>query len=67
MALKFFPGTILLLKVDRFEEILNGIKIDEMVNDHLSSCNSTVLKKVCTNIAKNHLQLFATPTITTWP
>ena len=39
MAFKFFPDTILLLKVDRFEGILNRIKIDGMVNDHLSSCN----------------------------
>ena len=37
MAFKFFPDTF--LKVDRFEGILNRIKIDEMVNDHLSSCN----------------------------
>ena len=40
MAFKFFPDTILLLKVDGFEGILNRIKIDGMVNDHLSSCNS---------------------------
>ena len=40
MALKFFPETILLLKVDRSEGILNQIKIARMVNDHLSSCNS---------------------------
>ena len=40
MAFKFFPDTILLLKVDRFEGILNRIKIYGMVNDHLSSCNS---------------------------
>ena len=40
MAFKFFPDTILLLKVDRFEGILNRIKIDGMVNDYLSSCNS---------------------------
>ena len=39
MVFKFVPDTILLLKVDRFEGILNRIKIDEMVNDHLSSCN----------------------------
>ena len=39
MAFKFFLDTILLLKVDRFEGILNRIKIDEMVNDHLSNCN----------------------------
>ena len=40
MAFQSFPDTILLLNVDRVEEILNQIKIDEMVNDHLSSCNS---------------------------
>ena len=40
MAFKFSPDTILLLKVDHFEGILNRIKIDKMVNDHLSSCNS---------------------------
>ena len=39
MALKFFPETILLLKVDHFAGILNWNKIDGMVNDHLSSCN----------------------------
>ena len=39
MALKVFHKTILLLKVDRFEGILNQIKIDRMVNDHSSSCN----------------------------
>ena len=40
MAFIFFPDTILLLKVDNFEGILNQIKIDGMVNNHLSSCNS---------------------------
>ena len=35
MALKFFPETILLLKVDHFEGIVNRIKIDGF----LSSCN----------------------------
>ena len=39
MALNFFSEIILLLKVDRFEGILNRIKIDGMVNDHSSSCN----------------------------
>ena len=34
MAFKFSPDTILLLKVDRFEGILNQIKVDGMVNDH---------------------------------
>ena len=40
MAFNFFPDTILLLTVDRFEGSLNRIKIDGMVNDHSSSCNS---------------------------
>ena len=40
MALKFILETILLLKVDCFEEILNRIKIDGILNDHSSSCNS---------------------------
>ena len=40
MALKFFPDTILLLKVDPFEGMLNQIKTDGMVNDHSSSYNS---------------------------
>ena len=39
MACKFFPDSILLLKVDHFKGILNRSKIDKMVNDHLSSCN----------------------------
>ena len=39
MALKCFPETILLLKVERFEGILNRIKINGMVNDHSSSYN----------------------------
>ena len=39
MAFKFFPDTILLLKVNCFEGILNWIKIDGMVNDHSNSCN----------------------------
>ena len=39
MAFKFIPDTILLLKVDHFEGILNQNKIDGMVNDHSSSCN----------------------------
>ena len=42
MVLKHFTETILLLKVDSFEGILNLIKIDEMVNGHSNSCNSYV-------------------------
>ena len=40
MAFKCFSDTILLLKVDPFEAILNQIKIDGMVYDHSSSFNS---------------------------
>ena len=40
MPLKFFPETILLLKVDYFEGILNQIKIGGIVNDHSSNYNS---------------------------
>ena len=39
MAFKLFAHTILLLKVDRFEGILDRIEIDRKVNDHSSSCN----------------------------
>ena len=35
VAFRVFPATILLLKVDRFEGIVNQIKIEEMTNDHL--------------------------------
>ena len=39
MGLKMFLDTILLLKRLQFEGILNRIKINGMVNNHLSSCN----------------------------
>ena len=39
IALKFFPETIFLLKVDHCEGIVNQIKIIGMVNGHSSSCN----------------------------
>ena len=71
MALKFFPETILLLKVDHFEGILYWIKIDRIVNDHSSSYNSLGFKIICTNIIKNCLQFLATLTSTItlmlWP
>ena len=59
MALKFFPEIIILLNVDRFEEILNWNKIDEMVNDHLSSCNSQQFKQIYINIAKKSFTIFS--------
>ena len=45
MAFKLFPDTILLLKVDRFEGILNRIKIDGMMNDHSAAVTRSDLKK----------------------
>ena len=39
MGLKVFLDTILLLKRLQFEGILNHIKTNGMVNNHLSSCN----------------------------
>ena len=65
MAYRFFPDTTFLLKVHRVEGILNGIKIDGMVNDYLSSCNSKRFKKIYANITKNCLQFLAMPTSTT--
>ena len=40
MAMNFFPEFTLLLKVDLFEAFLNRYKIDRIVNDNSSSCNS---------------------------
>ena len=40
VTLKFFLYTILLLKVDCSEGLSNWNKINGMVNNYLSSCNS---------------------------
>ena len=40
MAVTFFIEIIVLLKVDCFERFSNWCKIDGMVNDNSSSCNS---------------------------
>ena len=40
MAVNFFTEIIVLLKVNRFEGFSNRCKIDGMVNDNSSSCNS---------------------------
>ena len=54
IMLKLFPDLIALLKVDRFEGFLNRYKIDGIMNDNLSSCNSKSflkkLKKMICNI-----------------
>ena len=53
MAVKFFPEHILLLKVDCFEGFLNQCKIDRMVNDNSSSCNT---KCIFLKMKKDDLQ-----------
>ena len=40
MALKYFPENNRFIKSGPFEVILNRIKIDGIVNNHSSSCNS---------------------------
>ena len=40
MSVKFFTEILVLLKVDNFEGFSNWYKIDGMVNDNSSSCNS---------------------------
>ena len=37
--LKIFPNTIMLLKVDCFEEFSNWNNVDELVNNSISGCN----------------------------
>ena len=39
MDLKFFPNTIMLLKVDHFEEFSNWSNVDELVTKRMSGCN----------------------------
>ena len=62
MAMKFFLDTILLLHIYGFEGYLNRYKIDEMVNNLRIAVNSSNLKKICANIAKDDLQYLVTPT-----
>ena len=58
IMLKLFLDLIPLLKVDRFEGLLNRCKIDRMVNHILSSCNSKSFLK----IKKDDLQYLNKPT-----
>ena len=62
MAMKFFLHTILLLHIYGFEGYLNRYKIDEVVNNLRIAVNSSDLKKICANIAKDHLQYLISPT-----
>ena len=56
MAMKLFVDTILLLHIYGFEGYFNRYKIDEMVNNLRIAVNSSDFKKICANIAKDHLQ-----------
>ena len=63
MAMKFFLDTILLLHIYDFEGYFNRYKIDEMVNNLRIAVNSSDFKKkICANIAKDHLQYLVSPT-----
>ena len=62
MAMKFFLDTILLLHIYSFEGYFNPYKIDEIVNDLRIAVNSSDFKKICANIAKDHLQYLVSPT-----
>ena len=62
MAMKFHLHTILLFHMYGFEGYLNRYKIDEMVNNLRIAVNSNNFKKICANIAKDHLQYLVSPT-----
>ena len=57
MTLKFYTDTNLLSKAYQLEGFLNRNKIDRMVNNHLSSCNSHWFK----NTAQDRFRILATP------
>ena len=62
MDMKFFLNTILLLHIYDFEGYLSQYKIDEMLNNLRIAVNSSDYKKICANIAKDHLQYSVSPT-----
>ena len=62
MAMKFFVDTNLLLHIYGFEGYLNRYKIDEIVNNLRIAVIVAILKKICANIAKDHLQYLVSPT-----
>ena len=45
MALKIFPHTIILSDIYHMEGFLNEIKIERVVSNYFSSCNSEQLFK----------------------
>ena len=62
MAMKLILDTTLLLHIYGFEGYFNRYKIDEMVNNLRIVVNSSDFKKICANIAKDHLQYLVSPT-----
>ena len=62
MATKFLLDTILLLYIYGFEGYLSQYKINEMVNNLRRAVNSSDLKNICANIAKDHLQCLVSST-----
>ena len=60
MAMNFFLDTILLLYIYGFKGYLSQYKIDAMVNNLQIV---VILKKICANIAKDHLQYLVSPTL----
>ena len=62
MAMKFFLHNILLLHIYGFQGYLSRYKVDKMVNNLRIAMNSSDFKKICPNIAKDHLQYLVSPT-----
>ena len=62
MAIKLFLDTSLLLYIYSFKGYLSRYKIDEMVNNLPIAVNSSDIKKIFANIAKDHLQYLVSPT-----
>ena len=59
MDLKIFPNTIMLLKVDSFEEFSNQTNIDELVINSTSGCNYKNNKLINKNYKLNNSSVFS--------
>ena len=62
MAMKSFLDTVFSLHIYCFEGYLSWYKIDKMENNLRTAVNGSDLKKICANIAKDHLQYLVSPT-----
>ena len=60
--MKVFLEITLLLHIYGFEGYFNRYKIGETVNNLRIAVNSSDFKKICANIAKDHLQYLVSPT-----